>query len=390
MDRMGDASEPLHARIAAHLRRDVREGVYARGQRLPAEIELARQLGVSRGTLRQAFTTLLGEGIIETVPGRGTFVAGQSAQRAAGLVGMLLPSVVRARNPELIGGAEETLRQVGYSLVLGVSGDDPSLESEQLLRIIEQGASGLIVYTVDGSRDMPVLRRLVTSGFPVVLIDRYIPDLAVDTVTMDNIGGGFLATGHLAELGYRRIGYIGTDNVNTSSIVERTAGYRWALAQYGLDWTADLECTDVKRLLAWPPCEPEKQRHNERVLRAFLTRPAAPDAVFVCNDFVAFQVVEVARGLGRRIPDDLALVGFDNVSYRDYFGVALTTVEQHRHTIGATAASLVIERMAGRRTEVERFVIATSLVVRRSSIREQAAAQPNHLQKEAIAHASVS
>ena len=371
MDRTGVASEPLHARVAARVRRDVREGTYAPGARLPAEVDLARQLGVSRGTVRQALTNLLAEGLLETRPGRGTFVVDGGSQAAAGLIGMVLPSVVHARNPELIHGAEEAVRQAGYSLVLGISGDDHWLESEQLQRIVNQGASGLIVYTVDGGdsrQDVPALRRLVARGFPLVLIDRYIPDLPVDAVVMDNVGGGFLATQHLVQMGYRRIGYIGTDNIGTSSIVERMAGYHWALQQYGLQHSADLVCAAIRRLLSWPPREAEKEQHNVQVLRAFLGHADRPEAVFVCNDYVAFQVVQVAESLGLRIPDDLALVGFDNVAYTDYFGVPLSTVEQHRHELGATATALLLERIAGRRTRLERRVIATRLIVRRSSV----------------------
>src|SRR6266540_2079116 len=134
MDRLERPSEPLHAQIAARVRREVQEGVYGPGQRLPAEVHLARQLGVSRGTVRQALTALLEEGLLQTVPGRGTFVAHGSLQRSIGLIGMILPSVVRARNPELIDGAEEAARQAGYSLVLGISGDDRWLETEQIQR----------------------------------------------------------------------------------------------------------------------------------------------------------------------------------------------------------------------------------------------------------------
>ena len=367
MDRMQHAPEPLHAQIAARVRQQVRDGGYATGQRLPSEVAFARELGVSRGTIRQALTTLIVEGLLETIPGRGTFVSHGHAQRTAGLIGMILPSVVRARNPELIDGAEETARQAGYSLILGISGDERWLETEQVQRMVDQGASGLIIYTVDGPFDVPALRELIDRGFPLVLIDRFIPDVAVDTVTMDNLGGGFLATQHLAQLGYRRIGYIGTDNVGTSSIVERMAGYRWALDQHGLEYDPRLVCTDVRRLLAWPPREPEKERHNEGVLRAYLDRPDRPEAIFVCNDYAAFQVVQVAERLGLRIPEHVALVGFDNVSYTDYFGVPLTTVEQHRHEIGATATSLLLDRIAGRRTRLGRVVIATRLIVRRSS-----------------------
>src|SRR5437868_5401677 len=99
MDRDGVSSEPLHVQIAARVRQDVRAGRYSPGQRLPAEVDLARQLGVSRGTIRQAFSALLAEGLLQTVPGRGTFVSDRSTQPPAGLVGMVLPSVVRARNP---------------------------------------------------------------------------------------------------------------------------------------------------------------------------------------------------------------------------------------------------------------------------------------------------
>src|SRR6185369_14940598 len=199
------------------------------------------------------------------------------------------------------------------SLVLGISGDERWLETEQIQRIVGQGASGLIVYAVDGPLDVPSLRRLVDRGFPLVLIDRYLPDLGVDAVTMDNVSGGFQAVQHLAQLGYRRIGYVGTDNLGTSSIVERMAGYRWALEQYGLPFEPDLVCTTVQRLQGWPPREPEKERHNERVLSAYLDRPDRPEAIFVCNDYVAFQVVQVAEALQLRIPDDLALAAFDNV-----------------------------------------------------------------------------
>jgi LacI family transcriptional regulator len=298
-------------------------------------------------------------------------VATQAPKRSTGLIGMVLPSVVRARFPELIGGAEEVIRRAGYSLVLGASGDDRTLEAHQLQRIVERGASGLIVYAVDGPLNVPALRQLFDSGFPLVLIDRYFADLPVDTVTMDNIGGGFIAVQHLYEQGYQRIGYIGTDNLRTSSIVERMAGFRWALDAYELRVEPDQMCTAL-RTTPWPVREPEIERHNQTALRAYLDRPERPDAVFACNDFVAFQVIDAAGRLGLRVPDDLGIVGFDNVSYSDYFGVPLTTVEQLFEELGATAAAFVLERISGQRTRLGRFVISPRLIVRRSSSRDSA------------------
>ncbi len=308
-----------------------------------------------------------------TSPWRGTSVS-RSPNRMAGVIGMLLPSVIRARFPELILGAEKILWPAGYSLALGTSGDDRSLEAQQLDRILERGASGLIVYAVDGPPDVPALRQLFDRGFPLVLIDRYFPGLAVDTVTMDNIGGGFIATQHLVDHGYRRIGYVGTNNLRTSSIVERLAGYRWALDACELQVESDQICTLLRPTL-WPVPDTELERHNQSALRAYLDRPERPDATFACNDYVAFQVVQAAEGLGIRIPDDLGIVGFDNLSCADYSGVSLTTVEQQFEELGATAASVLLDRISGLRTRLGRFVISTRLIVRRSSRRDSASRQ---------------
>ncbi len=289
--------------------------------------------------------------------------------RVAGVIGMLLPSGIRALFPELIEGAEQTLQQAGYTLAVGASAEDRALEAEQLQRMLDRGASGLIVYAVDGPLDVPALRQLFDRGVPLVLIDRYFPGLAVDTVTMDNIGGGFIAVQHLMEQGYRRIGYMGTNNLRTSSIVERMAGYRWALDASELQVEPDQICTAL-RTTPWPVPDAEIERHNQSALRAYLDRTERPEAVFACNDYVAIQVVQAADSLGIRIPDELGIVGFDNLSCADYFGVPLTSVEQQFEELGATAASLVLDRIDGRRTRLGRFVISTRLIVRRSSSRD--------------------
>jgi DNA-binding LacI/PurR family transcriptional regulator len=289
-----------------------------------------------------------------------------------GLIGMLLPSTVRSLYPQLIEGAEHVVSQAGYSLAVGGSVEnDRSFEAEQLQRILDRGACGLIVYAVDGSLEVPALRDLFDRGFPLVLLDRYFPGLTVDTVTMDNIGGGFLAVQHLIDQGYRRIGYVGTANMRTSSIVERLAGYRWALDASDVTVDADQVCARLL-LSPWPVPDAAFELHNQQVLRDYLERPERPEAVFACTDYVAFQVVQAAESLGLRVPDDLALVGFDNVAAAEYFGPPLTSVEQQFDEVGAMAASVLLDRIDGRRTRLGRFVISTRLIVRRSSSRRVA------------------
>ena len=372
MDRQANPGARLYRQLAQQLRLDLDGGRFA--GRLPPEPALARELNVSRGTLRQALGLLVRQGVLHTIPGRGTFVGaeprGSDAQQG-GAVGLVLPSIVRSRAQLLVSGVEETLQQAGYAFLLATSSFDPALEVEQIERILAQGASGLIVYIVDGPMDLPLLRRLVADGFPVVLVDRFVPDLPADSVSVDNLGGAFMAVQHLASQGYRRIGYVGTQNVGTSSIVERMAGYRWAMDVYDLPVSDALMCMNLHRLQGRRASDGERAlgQHNQEVLRRYLGGALRPDAVFVCNDYVAFQVVDTAVALGLRVPDDLAIVGFDNVPTEDYTGVPLTTVDQPRRAIGATAARLLVDRLAGRRKEPARVVVSTRLLVRESSQR---------------------
>jgi DNA-binding LacI/PurR family transcriptional regulator len=364
---------PLYRRIADQIRGGVTSGEYPTGGWLPSEPALARALGVSRGTLRQALKVLAERGVVETVPGRGTLVRTGPPTVVGGddgrgrLVGMVIPAVARLRIPELIAGAEAELRAAGYTLLLGSSGDDQAQETEQIERFLREGVGGLIVYPVDAPSDLALVRRLVAERFPLVLVDRYPVDLAVDAVVADNFGGAFLAVRHLLGSGRRRIGFVSTHNLGTSSIAERQAGYRWALQCHGRPLEPALECTGLYRLFNWPlPGNPERE-HNLQLLRRYLAQADRPDAVFTVNDAVAFQVLEAAELAGLRVPEDLAAVGFDNLAYPDYGGVPLTTVEQPRQEIGALAARVLLERVAGRRTRPARTVLGTRLIVRRSA-----------------------
>jgi GntR family transcriptional regulator of arabinose operon len=375
MGQVSDAREsiPRYRQVAEQLRHSVAAGQYAPGDRLPSEAELARAFGVSRGTLRQALGELAADGLLQTVPGHGTIVrtgrvgaeprTGRTRSGEAcpddgrsGVVGVIIPSVARTRIPDLIEGAEAELRRVGYTLMLASSGDDPGEEARQIRRLVDGGTDGLIIYPVDGSTNVPLLRTLLDDGRPLVLVDRYLLDLPVDAVVADNMGGAYGAVCWLIGVGRRRIGLVSTRNIGTSSIAERQAGYWWALRQHGRSIDPGLACTELERLFAWPvPDDGQvgQAEQNRRLLDAYLATDDQPDAVFAVNDTVAFQVLEAADRLGLRVPDDLAVVGFDNLASPDYGGVPLTTVDQPRSQIGATAARIVLQRIDGREARAE-------------------------------------
>jgi GntR family transcriptional regulator, arabinose operon transcriptional repressor len=361
---------PAHRRITDEIAGRIESGQYATGARLPSEPRLAAEFGVSRGTLRQALGSLRQGGYVDSIPGRGTFVRGprprvlESRRR---VVGLIVPSVTRPALPEVLSAIEDELHERGYSLLVGTSGETLEQEKGRVHRILGEGVGGLIVLPLDGRPDPTLYRQLLDDGFPLVLIDRHIVGLSIDAVLPDNVGGAFVAVSHLIELGHRRIAFVSSDNLLTTSVLERLQGYQQALRAGGIAPEPELI---FARLPAIPPDGIDEDRvivNNARRIVRYLSGQPLPTAVFALHDRIAISVLEAAAGLGLRVPEDLAIVGFDDDPLAQKLRVPLTTIAQPRDQIGRTAAAMIADRIEGRRTETARIVLPTQLVIRRSS-----------------------
>jgi GntR family transcriptional regulator, arabinose operon transcriptional repressor len=369
-DGLFDPEPPAHRRISGEIAARIQSGQYPTGAKLPSEPRLADEFGVSRGTLRQALASLRLGGYLDSVQGRGTFVRGprprvlESRRR---VVGLIVPSVTRPALPAVLTAIEDELHGHGYSLLVGTSGNTREQEKGRVQRILREGVSGLIVLPIDGRPDPAAYQQLVDEGFPLVLIDRHIVGLSIDAVLPDNVGGAFMAVSHLIELGHRRIAFISSDNLSTTSVLERLQGYQQALRASDIPAELDLVFT---RLPAIPPDGVDEERiiqDNARRIARFLSSRPLPTAVFALHDRIAISVLEASAELGLRVPDDLAIVGFDDDPLAQTLRVPLTTIAQPRDQIGRTAARMIADRIEGRRTETARIVLPTQLVIRRSS-----------------------
>lgn len=361
---------PAHRRISDDIAAGIQSGRYSPGAKLPSEPRLAAEFGVSRGTLRQALASLRQGGYLDSIPGRGTFVRGpkpQVPESRRRVVGLIVPSVTRPALPEVLTAIEDELHGHGYSLLIGTSGNTREQENGRVHRILGEGVSGLIILPIDGRADPSLYRQLLDQGFPLVLIDRHIVGLSIDAVLPDNVGGAFMAVSHLIGLGHRRIAFISSDNLSTTSVLERLQGYQQALRASEIDVAAELIFT---RLPAIPPDGTDEDRviqDNARRIARFLSSRPLPTAVFALHDRIAISVLEASAELGLRVPDDLAIVGFDDDPLAQKLRVPLTTIAQPRDQIGRTAARMIAERIEGRRTETARIILPTHLVIRQSS-----------------------
>ena len=190
---------------------------------------------------------------------------------------------------------------------------------------------------------------------PVVVVDREIPNVSVDEVLTDNARGGWLATRHLLELGHRRFGCI-TGRSNLTPSAERVTGYRQALGE------ADIPVEE--RLIVKGDFQYES---GYRAARQLLAMDDPPTAIFACNDLMAVGAISAAVELGRKVPDDLSVVGFDDVRLASFTNPPLTTVVQPKYEMGVIAATMLLERMRNHDMPPRRRMFDTTLVIRQST-----------------------
>lgn len=353
------AAKALHAQLIDQFRERILSGTLPPGSRLPPEVELARNLQVSRGTVRQALSVLESEGLLDRTQRRGTFVrqrvAPQVAERRIGLVLSRLGSQL---DLDILIGVESAAKSRGYQVSFAYAEEHSEEQTRDIARMRADRVAGLIIFPVSNITTDPAIAKLQADGVPVVLVDRYLADLDTDYVVPDNFGGGYRATEHLIILGHTRIGFVygSVSTLLTTSVGDRCAGYRRALETYGLAYDEALVAQ-----LPWA-----KAANAIRSYEAFLSQPERPNAIFAVNDEIALTLMQAAQRCKLRIPHDLALVGFDNLSYAAHVSPPLTTVAQPRMDVGLRAGHLLINRIEGQAGPSKQIELPTSLIVRAS------------------------
>lgn len=300
------------------------------------------------------------------------YVRNESArQLRAGGSRLLAHVVPDAGNPffaELSRHAQERARAAGLALILCDSDSDSGIEDDYLALLLEQRVRGVLITAVDYAN--PRLRELPARGVPVVLVDRIEPDGSpVCSVGVDDVTGGRLAVTHLIDEGHDRIAFVGTPTV-LPQVADRFRGARDALVTAGLD-------AERLTLVETPGLTPEDGRAAGQRL---LGIPAAvrPTAAFCANDLLALGLLQEMTSHGLLVPDDLAIVGYDDIYYAGAAAVPLSSVRQPREQLAARAVELIgDEASRGAEHAHRQVVLDAELVVRASSRRRRAPGAPS-------------
>jgi LacI family transcriptional regulator len=277
---------------------------------------------------------------------------GLSAGRT-GLVGILVPLVYPAYFSAILAGAAEALSERNLQIVLSPTGHEHDREVSVLDRLHGLTDGALIILPEESSEE---LERLLDRGYRFVVLDPLMPlDERIPSVSAAHTSGADQAMRHLLELGHRRIAQI-TGPSGWLATEDRRRGYRAALAAAGILPDPALEVE------AEPEIAPGREAAHH-----LLDLPDPPTAIFGFNDNIAIGVIQAARARGLRVPDDLSIVGFDDVEHATIVTPALTTVRQPLAEMGRTAVSLLNRLLDGHGFETLHVELATRLVVREST-----------------------
>jgi len=220
------------------------------------------------------------------------------------------------------------------------------------LRVMRaEQVAGLIISPTSSAEDFTELQNL---GIPIILLDRQSETFEADAVTIDNVSGAYLAVKHLIDLGYERIGMIGgSPHLTTGQ--ERYEGYRKAISASGRK--VDEKLIKVGNF---------KTESGYRLAMEFITSPQPPRAIFVANNLMTLGALRAMREQGVRVPQDIALVGFDDMPWSSELCPPLTAVSQPTYELGQETVHLLLRRLADPDAPIRTVTLQPRLVVRES------------------------
>jgi LacI family transcriptional regulator len=274
-------------------------------------------------------------------------------------IGLIVPDLEHPFFGEIAKAIARRIRTLDYSLIIASSEEDPALEQREVDGLIARQVDAIVLASVQTSADCVVFQRLSELQIPYVLVDRNFAELEANYVGVDDAAVGCAATEHLITCGCQRIAHLRGPDVSTGA--GRLRGYRETLSRHGLEvpfeYVVELKGGDDR-----------SEEHGHEAMKQLLGLPLPPDGVFCYNDEVAIGALRAILGAGLRVPDDIAVIGVDNIRFADLLRVPLSSVDQNSYQIGERAAELALKLIESRKPlRSEQIVLPIQLVVRDST-----------------------
>lgn len=324
-------------------------------------VDIAREANVSYSTVSRVLNNVSyvkadkRQRVLDAVERLG-YVANVQARGLVGgrtqLIGLIVHDLIVSYMDEIVRGIDEELASSHYNLILFTTHRQPEKET-RFVRMMTKGlVDGLLLLLPLSPGEYT--QTLAADCFPYVVIDQCGFDDFSLTVTATNWQGAFDATNYLIELGHKRIGFI-AGNPPSSSAHDRLEGYKAALSAHGIPFQPELVVTGFFRYST-----------GLQAAQTLLSLEQPPTAIFAANDHSAFGAIEAIRSRELSIPEDISIIGFDDVPEAQHLIPPLTTVRQPLEQMGQVAVKMLLERIEDQSTVPQQAMLATQLIIRDS------------------------
>lgn len=351
--------------IIEDLKELIMSGKISAGDKLPSENELSAKYQVSRQTVRKAIAMLENAGYVYAEHGRGTFCSELVRHtRTSKNIAVITTYLSDYIFPRIIQGIDAVLANSGYSIILKNTGNSRSREAKVLEELLQKDIDGMIIEPSKSQiycRHMNLYAKLEEYQIPYVFIQGCFSQMSHKPhVLMNDCKGGYMITKHLIELGHKNI--VGVFKSDDAQGQERHKGYVRALQEANVLY-------DPERVV-WFYTE-DRTIHPYEAIRQMVNAGSAIDAVVCYNDQIAMEVIRALRDVGRRVPEDVSVTGYDNSQMRNMGGIALTTIKHPQEKLGEMAAELLLDLIQnnGETNGQNRILIEPQIVLGNSCLK---------------------
>lgn len=350
---------PFYEQIENILKYEIRNGQLKEGDQIGSHNELAKKYNVSLITVKKALSNLINDGILISRIGKGTFVGGGNNRLDISkhkTIGLVLRDLNHPFYSPIVKSVEKMVYELGYNLLLSSSSGDIEKEENQIAHFKRIGVNGLIIASMSlDYHATEYIKKLQATNFPYTMIS-YMHDPDYWYVGIEQELGGYLATKHLIKLGYKSIGCVHGGIGNLLGEIRKN-GYCRALSENGIEFDS--------HLIYYLDQTKSRFESGNDLGKEFLKFKKKPEALFFYTDSAAMGFLQSVSERGMNLPEDLAIVGFNDIEMAQYITPSLTTIRQDAFKIGKLAAEIVVNRIEGKE-QANRTILKPELIVRDS------------------------
>lgn len=343
------------------IKNDIISGKYRVSDKLPTESELMEQFSVSRYTVRRAIGDLQNEHYIYRIQGGGMYVDDWQKERVVQvnnkMVGVITTHIADYIFPNIISGIDRVVSNNGYSIIISNTHNNHDKERQSLIRMLDINVDALIVEPTQSALPNPnldIYRRIKESGIPTLFINAHYNDLDFPYIGTADTTAEQQLTEYLLKRGHERI--LGVFQIDDIQGVHRMNGFVQAYSKHS-------DISYLSEIVMYQSSD-EMTKIFEKIA-TILSRNDRPTAIVCYNDQLAIQLIDVIRSLDLKVPNDVAVVGFDDYQLSKFIDPSLTTMSHEKEKMGIDAGNMIIKLIQN--ADVKSMVYQPEMVVRKSS-----------------------